>query len=221
MKYQFVQKKNYPHLFLWFAGWGMDDRPFRKYCPSHADFLVCYDYRSLAFDHSLLDPYTSVTVAGWSMGVWAASQVFAAGDYRIGERIAVNGTNYPVDEQRGISPVIFNGTLDGLENQQTYQKFLLRMCGSKVALAGFMQMSPSRTLQELKEELASIGKDALRLSPSSFVWERAFIGSQDRIFVPECQLQAFGASTQIEVRHVPHYSETLFREIIENSISNK
>lgn len=36
------------------------------------DYMICYDYRTLDFDTSILEQYRQVNVVAWSMGVWAA-----------------------------------------------------------------------------------------------------------------------------------------------------
>ena len=43
--------------------------------PENSDLLVCYDYRSLDFDFTLLQGYQEIRLIAWSMGVWAASMV--------------------------------------------------------------------------------------------------------------------------------------------------
>lgn len=58
-----------------FAGWGADETPFKDYQPADSDYMLCYDYRTLDFDASLLKGYKKINVIGWSMGVWAASRV--------------------------------------------------------------------------------------------------------------------------------------------------
>ena len=75
MKHYFIQQKHLPRLTLFFAGWGMDECPFMDYCPENSDLLVCYDYRSLDFDFTLLQGYQEIRLIAWSMGVWAASMV--------------------------------------------------------------------------------------------------------------------------------------------------
>ena len=75
MQQVFIIKQNNPNLLLFFAGWGMDVHPFEHFRPAHHDFLICYDYRSLHFDVSLLNGYKQIDVVAWSMGVWAATQV--------------------------------------------------------------------------------------------------------------------------------------------------
>ena len=60
MKHYFIQQKHLPRLTLFFAGWGMDECPFMDYCSGNSDLLVCYDYRSLDFDFTLLLVYGSM-----------------------------------------------------------------------------------------------------------------------------------------------------------------
>ena len=74
MKQHFIIKNNQKHLLLFFAGWGMDETPFLTIHPTDKDWMICYDYRSLAFDTDLLETYSQITLIAWSMGVWAASQ---------------------------------------------------------------------------------------------------------------------------------------------------
>lgn len=102
MKHYFIQQKHLPRLTLFFAGWGMDECPFMDYCPENSDLLVCYDYRSLDFDFTLLQGYQEIRLIAWSMGVWAASMVLQDMDLPICERVALNGTVTPVDDLKGI-----------------------------------------------------------------------------------------------------------------------
>lgn len=130
MKQHFIIKNNQKHLLLFFAGWGMDETPFLTIHPTDKDWMICYDYRSLAFDTDLLETYSQITLIAWSMGVWAASQIMKQYPHLpVSQSIAINGTLYPIHETKGIAHSIFDGTLQGL-NEQTLQKFQRRMCGS-------------------------------------------------------------------------------------------
>ncbi len=111
MKHYFIQQKHLPRLTLFFAGWGMDECPFMDYCPENSDLLVCYDYRSLDFDFTLLQGYQEIRLIAWSMGVWAASMVLQDMDLPICERVALNSTVTPVDDLKGIPQQVFEGTL--------------------------------------------------------------------------------------------------------------
>ena len=70
MKHYFIQQNYLPRLTLFFAGWGMDECPFMDYCSGNSDLLVCYDYRSLDFDFTLLQGYQEIRlIAGlWEYG---------------------------------------------------------------------------------------------------------------------------------------------------------
>lgn len=199
---------------LFFAGWGMDERPFLDYRSADRDLLVCYDYRSLHFDFSVLEGYEDIRVVGWSMGVWAASQVLGRSRFPIAESVAVNGTMTPVDDSRGIPTAIYEGTLKGL-NDATLRKFFRRMCGSAPLLEGFLARSPGRPTDELKEELLLIARQAESLAPVCFRWSKAVIGKGDLIFSPACQWKAWSElGVPVQEEDMAHYSEVFLRDIV-------
>ena len=132
---------------LFFAGWGMDETPFMHNLPPNKDLIICYDYRSLDFDSTLLSTYEGIYVVAWSMGVWAASQVLPDSNLPLKQSIAINGTPFPIDDMRGIPPAIFEGTLNNL-NEATLQKFRRRMCGSGSAFQAFLEIAPQRPVEE-------------------------------------------------------------------------
>lgn len=213
MKQLFIYRNNHPRLCLLFAGWGMDEHPFAHHRPADADLMVCYDYRTLDFDESQLKAYQEIHLVGWSMGVWAASQVMQHTSLPITRSTAINGTPSPIDPQRGIAPAIFTATLQGL-NEATLQKFRLRMCGTATAYKAFMEVAPQRSIEELREELATIGQQSQTLTPARFVWQEARIGNADRIFLPENQQRAWQETTTV-ITHTeePHYADHLFTHI--------
>ena len=142
MKQHFIIKNNQKHLLLFFAGWGMDETPFLQIRPTNKDWLICYDYRSLEFDAIILQEYSEITLIAWSMGVWAASQIMKQyPSLPLSQSIAINGTPYPIHETKGITPAIFEGTLQGL-NEQSLQKFQRRMCGSTAGYKTFQTVAP-------------------------------------------------------------------------------
>lgn len=218
----FIIKENHPHLTLFFGGWGMDENPLLPYCPPQSDFMVCYDYRSLYFDTQLLQSYSSITIIAWSMGVWAASQVLQNIPatqpiiQKITKSTAINGTPYPVDDARGISCDTFQATLQGL-CPVSLHKFRRRICGSTADYQTLCRHLPQRPITELVEELAAIGRQAQAVPTSTFLWDKAIIGQQDRIFLPDNQLRAWTNHTKIELVEAAHYSPALFQRIIETN----
>lgn len=215
MKQHFISKNNQKHLLLFFAGWGMDETPFLPIHPIGCDWMICYDYRSMAFDTNPIQEYTNITLIGWSMGVWVASQIMKQYPrLSISQSVAINGTLYPIHETKGISPAIFEGTLQGL-NEQTLQKFQRRMCNSAADYQAFQTILPQRPVGELKEELAAIQKQYLSLPPSDFTWQKAIIGKNDRIFSPDNQWLAWRNKVDsLEYVEAGHYQQELFHDVI-------
>ena len=217
MKQIYIIHEHHPRLLLFFAGWGADETPFKDYRPAESDFMLCYDYRTLDFDATGLDAYREINVIGWSMGVWAASRVMPQLALPVASSIAINGTPYPSDEHLGIPPAIFRGTLDGLTGASLH-KFLRRMCADGTAFKAFLQVTPRRPLEELKEELAEIE----RMGPAPmFHWQQAVVGSADRIIPPANQLQACQKrNTPVRQTEDAHYQEELFRYYLQDLWTN-
>ncbi|NCC10462.1 MAG: DUF452 family protein [Bacteroidia bacterium] len=226
MQQEFLIRHHHPSLVLFFAGWGMDKEPFQPTpemaASATSDVLICYDYRTPAFDVTPLEGYTAMTLIGWSMGVFMASYTLSDyPDLPLTKRMAINGTCWPIDAERGIPPTIFAGTLQTL-NEATLQKFRRRMCGSSEAFRAFSTRAPHRSADELKEELlaieqlyvstASISHPSTRKlgESTSFSWDAALIGLHDLIFPPAHQAAAWQASTTQTISIAEaHYTDQL------------
>lgn len=206
-----------------FAGWGMDEKPFAHIGLSGYDLIVVWDYRLTDFSAALdrrLEGYDEIAVIAWSFGVPAATRfLLTRTSLPVTARIAVNGTMHPVDDTLGIPVAIFSGTLEGL-SEKSLSKFYLRMCGSAALFREFASALPERGVDELREELAAIG----RLTPESpsRVWERAVVCRNDRIIPPANQLNAW-RSEAVEIietdgPHLPDFNSLLARLLTEKSL---
>ncbi len=227
MKQVYIIKGGHRRLLLFFAGWGADETPFKDYQPADSDFMLCYDYRTLDFDASLLKGYQEINVIGWSMGVWAASRVMEKlqetdTSFVIKNSIAINGTPYPIDDTCGIPSAIYHGTLGGLTGP-SLNKFLRRMCFNGEAFKEFLNITPRRPLEELKEELAEIERMYLTQPTTSFHWLQAVVGSNDRIIPPDNQLNAWrkeeeNSQKKIQVQYTEdaHYQVELFQHYLQD-----
>lgn len=237
MKHEYIKyREGNPGLVLLFGGWGSGPELFEEYeVPQGYDFLLCYDYRDMSFDFSLLDGYSKVRLVAWSMGVWAAGTVFGticrlasgkdggfvaeAGTGMVyipwESRIAIGGTPFPVDNEKGIPEAIFDGTLAGL-SWITLEKFRRRMCGP--AQEHFMAHVPHRKVDELKEELDCIGKAVRgqKCHPEDFGWDMAIVGGADMIFPVASQKNAWESlGTEVRlIKRARHYDPDVFREIL-------
>ena len=144
------------------------------------------------------------------MGVWGGSQIVSSIEQPIANTIAINGTPYPIDDNKGIPEAIFNGTLEGL-NEATLKKFQRRMCGSADNFKHFQQVAPLRSVESLKEELAAIGS-LYKSCPSKEVkWSEAYIGQNDRIFPAINQQAAWKGIPPLSHGEESHYAEPLFK----------
>ena len=129
MKQRFIKKEGNSTLLLFFAGWGSDENLFAGPVQEECDCLLCFDYKDLDFDYSLLEGYKEIRVMAWSMGVWVACQTLAGKEYPYGMRLAVNGTPFPIHDTKGIPESIFQGTLENF-SEPVLIRFRRRICGS-------------------------------------------------------------------------------------------
>lgn len=218
MKQLFLISEHKPRLLLFFTGWGADEHLYRHLHPEDCDWMLCYDYRSPEFDAGLLADYREITLVAWSMGVWAAGEVLRRyPTLPVTRSIAINGTPFPIDEQRGIAPSVFNGTLQNLSPKNLH-KFQRRMCGTAETHRAFLRMAPQRPIEELGEELAAIRRRYVPSDEPTFTWQTAVIGTQDRIFLPDNQRRAWsGRAVRIVEVDAPHYWEGFPIDYLENT----
>lgn len=216
MKQTFIIQNHAPRLLMFFAGWAADETPFRDYVPQGRDYLICYDYRSMKFDDTLLMSYDEIDVVGWSMGVWAATRIVPQLRSSVCSCTAINGTPYPIDTYRGIPPEIYQGTLDNLCGASLH-KFLRRMCANSLAFKRFLEVTPRRPLDEIRDELAEIARQAETTSPSNIAWTEAVVGLNDRIIPPANQLRAW-QELGVPVRQTQdaHYEKTTFQYYLQD-----
>lgn len=202
-------------LVLFFAGWGMDERPFSGYARPNQDLIIAYDYTSLQIDESLLHGYQEIQVLAWSMGVWAASQLLPElrkRNYPISICTAINGTPFPIDDRKGIPIQLFTRTLNTLTDR-TLDKFRLRMCGSRKILQHFLAKAPQRNIENVRKELSAIEEQVNNLPDTAYQWDQAYIGTEDRIFSIENQQRAW-ARIPYQLIDTGHYPEELFKQLL-------
>ena len=207
MQVRRLSGKSEARLMLLFAGWGMDDAPFAPFARRYETWVV-WDYTDLAHGLPALPGGRPIDLVAWSMGVWAATQVLAR--EALASATAVNGTPWPIDAARGIPPAIFDATLAGL-SETGLARFRRRMCGGAAGLEAFMRHEPARDVEDLRRELAALGK-AIRSRPGrSFAWSRAIACEGDRIFSPAAQRAAFPGAL---ARPGAHWAPEVFAALL-------
>lgn len=238
MKQVYIVHENHPKLLLLFAGWAADETLFKQYRPKGMDYMICYDYRTLDFDRSVFDRYQQINVVAWSMGVLAGAIILSNAPQDKLLSFAFNGSTYHIDDREGIPLATYQGTLDGL-TPASLQKFMRRMCKDSNAYKAFMEITPRRDFDGIKEELRRIREQYFemvgdRSDPTiaeetfddmfdkyyktySYEYDYAFIGRNDRI-IPFENLQLNHESSaygQVIVTDSAHYDEVMFRFLLQ------
>lgn len=210
MNIDFLRRAGCPTLELFFAGWGMDSRPFAWAADSphtaHCDFAVCYDYTDMTLDADALRPYSGVRVRAWSLGVYAASLVLPGLQCAVSRAIAINGTLTPVDDSLGIPMTVYDATLENL-SAESVERFNRRMCGAHRAVfeARRSPHSLARGVDSLLAELKHIKECAAYKDRAQFTdWDMAILSKKDRIFPIANMRKAWSAIPVLELDE-PHY----------------
>ena len=211
MNIDFLRCSGSPTLELFFAGWGMDSRPFAWAADSphtaDCDFAVCYDYTDIQLDRvnqasAKLHGYSEVRVRAWSLGVYAASLVLPGLCCAISTAVAINGTLWPVDDEMGIPHAVYDATAANL-TAESLERFNRRMCGAHRPV--FEARRPLRTVDSLRAELLNIRECAAdRAKPQFTGWTQAVLSSRDKIFPIANMRRAWSATPQLELDE-PHY----------------
>ena len=211
MNIDFLRCSGSPTLELFFAGWGMDSRPFAWAADSphtaDCDFAVCYDYTDIQLDkvnqaNAKLHGYSKVRVRAWSLGVYAASLVLPDMGCAISTAVAINGTLWPVDDELGIPHAVYDATAANL-TAESLERFNRRMCGAHRPI--FEARRPLRTVDSLRAELLHIRECAADRGRAQFTdWTKAVLSSRDRIFPIANMRRAWPATPQVELDE-PHY----------------
>lgn len=217
MKTTWIKKEGHQSVLLFFNGWGMDER-IALYLSdnTNTDFpyniLHCNDYRDITLPediHNQLKDYEQRIVIAWSFGVWAANQ---AGLCNVTNAIALNGTLAPINTFKGISPPIFQATLDNYD-ENNRERFMRRICGGNNGYRDFACMAPQRSILDQQEELLALQKQVLAgyRSERSWHYQHVLIGGKDLIFTDTAQQRAWTDTPQTLISNMPHLPFYEFR----------
>lgn len=196
-----------PNLLIYFAGWGTPiSAVSHLVLPTDYDLLICYDYQDLSLDFDF-SAYQEFRLVAWSMGVWVAAQSLS--HLKFLSATAINGTELPCDEQNGIPPEVFKGTLDQL-SPITLAKFQRRMAGK---LTEHYQMLPNpREFADIQQELAAIYAQLRIMPPKNLAWTKAIIGQKDKIFSATNQQHYWQSRCPMELVAGEHYLFVQFND---------
>ena len=206
MKTVFLQKNGGEKLLVFFNGWSRSaaDAAALKV---QFDVLEVHDYTDLDSAELLaqIAPYGKISLAAWSLGVWAAAAVFEQSSIRFESTLALNGTLYPVHPEYGIAAEIFNGTIANWLIPAARDRFLRRMAGSAAAARSLPETG--RSPEEQQAELDAIRKQAAGRPVPRNLFTHAVLGRQDRIipFAIQENFWKTQSGTTVLTVDLPHY----------------
>ncbi|MCW5203460.1 alpha/beta fold hydrolase [Desulfobulbus sp. N2] len=238
MKAYWLHQQGNQDCLLFMAGWGMCPEPFYEIHAGSVDVLMLYDYRSMAFEDmsSALEdlqrnlqenfqkkaPYRKIHLLAWSMGVWAASMLFANKTFSapdltstpastITSAIAIGGTCHPIHDKLGIPENNFTDMAKRLSPARL-EAFQRSMFADEQQANRFATSfrKGERSLEEVHQELLALATayttyttDKVQSDVPNIYTSRIVTG-RDRIFPARNQVRAWGRK-QCRTLSLPHF----------------
>ena len=178
MRKTWLRRSGTAELILVFGGWGIGAAPFTG-MSSDADVLLVDDFRDLGDPVAERDAYDGISLVGFSFGVSALAHWCGGVSAAANRVVAINGTLYPVDADRGIAPETVSGTAENL-SQKSFARFFRR--------AGLCQPVPEIDIESARIELEIVTE---RGPAPALVFDRIWVSERDRIFPSAAQLNAW------------------------------
>lgn len=185
------------------------------------------DYEIFSFDSyhhdetvkkiSQLDNNHVNHLIAFSLGVYMASFLLENSNLNFKTSTAINGTLKPYDENYGISPDIFDKTIENwsIAGKNSFNK---RMIKFDHLLGKYLSIQPSRSLEDQKSELIYI-RNLIKNHPAPRnIFSLALVGDQDRIFPAMNQIEFWDSCSRhkiIESPHFPFFSFKNFTQLME------
>ncbi len=238
MKTRWLHQQGNQDCLLFMAGWGMCPEPFYEIPSGSVDVLLLYDYRSMAFEDisSVLEnlqgnlqektPYRKIHLLAWSMGVWAASMLFAnktlsAPDLvspltpmfasMFASTIAIGGTCHPIHDKLGIPEQNFANMAEQLSSARV-EAFQRSMFTNEQEADRFTRSfrKGERSSQGLQQELLALATayTAYKVQPDvPNIYTSRIVTGRDKIFPARNQARAWGRKEcrTLSLPHFPFY----------------
>lgn len=228
MEYYWLNKKNNDNLIIFFCGWSFDYKPFERLECRNNDVIIIYNYNDIAKTNStingLFDGYKTNSLITWSMGVYVAYLLKdTLPDFK--NKIAVNGTPFPVDDDFGIPVKTFDLTLKYVETglQGKFQKNLFK---HPEEYQKYLSCPVERSIENCKEELIALNNYIKNNEPGyKKFYDYAIISDTDKIIPTRNQIKCWeNYNTPIKILnsgHFPFFNFSSWDEIIKCNQTQK
>lgn len=216
MQYHWLNKKDgNKKLLLFFGGWSFDYKPFERLECNDYDVLMLYDYNDLSIPIEILG-YEEYFLITWSMGVFVA-YLLKEKLPEFKEKIAINGTPFPVDNEKGIPIKTFDLTLKYVDTglQGKFQRNLFK---TEEEFQKYLQNPVAREIPNQASELVSLKKliDKTDVDYKKY-YNRAIISNTDKIIPTRNQHNCWDNVCPVVVLnsgHFPFYDFESWNDIL-------
>lgn len=216
MQYHWLNKKDgNKKLLLFFCGWSFDYKPFERLECNDYDVLMLYDYNDLSIPIEILG-YEEYFLITWSMGVFVA-YLLKEKLPEFKEKIAINGTPFPVDNEKGIPIKTFDLTLKYVDTglQGKFQRNLFK---TEEEFQKYLQNPVAREIPNQASELVSLKKliDKTDVDYKKY-YNRAIISNTDKIIPTRNQHNCWDNVCPVVVLnsgHFPFYDFESWNDIL-------
>lgn len=216
MQYHWLNKKDgNKKLLLFFGGWSFDYKPFERLECNDYDVLMLYDYNDLSIPIEILG-YEEYFLITWSMGVFVA-YLLKEKLPEFKEKIAINGTPFPVDNEKGIPIKTFDLTLKYVDTglQGKFQRNLFK---TEEEFQKYLQNPVAREIPNQASELVSLKKliDKTDVNYKKY-YNRAIISNTDKIIPTRNQHNCWDNVCPVVVLnsgHFPFYDFESWNDIL-------
>ena len=202
-------------LIIFFCGWSFDNKPFKRLDCGEYDVLMFYNYKThdIPIEIPEYDEYYLVT---WSMGVYIAYLLRDKLPH-FKEKIAINGTPFPIHNEFGIPERTFDLTLKYVDTglQGKFQRNLFK---EEFDFEKYLQNPVARQIPEQAAELQAL-KDFISKSEQNYekFYDRAIISDADKIIPSKNQINCWkdrASIVMLNSGHFPFYGFNSWEEII-------
>ena len=167
-------------LLIFFLGFYTDENCFLEFDNQTSDILFVYDYSNTDFSElSYFDftPYVEINLIAYSYGVFAANIAHSYLPFEINKSTAISGTIYPIDENYGIKPKVYDLML-GAFSEDVINNFKSKM---ELNSNGLIKEA-KRSLENLYMELKNIKNYVLENEiKKTFDFDTVILTKKDRI----------------------------------------
>lgn len=194
MRWEWLSYADQAHVTVVFGGWAVGAAAFDA-LPREGAVLLAQDYTHLGDPLDVLGDFDHVTLLAFSFGVASAAHWMAQTGFQPARKVAVSGTLWPADADRGIAPEMVQATADNL-SEASFARFCRR--------AGMALPAPALDIPAAQEELRAI---AARGPAPDTAFDRIWIPSRDRVIPTQAQSLAWisqsDAVRTVDAAHIP------------------